>query len=415
MNASHIFPAQCAALPLDGPALPGSQTLRTLVDAIAACASARDQQRVHPHDEIALIRKARFGALRLPVAQGGGGGSLRQLLESVLELAAADSNVAHVLRNHFTFVERFVLPVPGQAPSRWLQAVADGAVFGVAAGELTTTAVGDGKVDTTIVPAAGGQGYLLNGTKFYSTGSLYADYILVRGHLPDGRNASAIVPAGRAGVHLDDDWYGMGQRLTGTGTTRLEQVQVAEDELLVDTDGANYRIPYSATLSQLFLTTVNAGILRAIQREAVALVLRRGERNFAHGLAPCPADDPVLQQTIGEIASSAFAAEASVLAAADALDRVAVSRQQGAHDRELGLQGAIAASKTKVVVDALVLRAGSQLFDVGGASATTQRYNLDRHWRNARTLASHNPASLKARILGEYEVRGTPLPASGFF
>ncbi|MES2188047.1 MAG: acyl-CoA dehydrogenase family protein [Pseudomonadota bacterium] len=414
MNAPHIFPAQCACLPLEGPALPGSPTLRTLVEAITVGASARDQQRVHPHDEIALLRKARFGALRLPVAQGGGGASLRQLLEAVLELAAADSNVAHVLRNHFSFVERFVLPVPGQAPSRWLQAVADGAVFGVAAGELATTAVGNGAVDTTVVPAPGG-GYLLNGTKFYSTGSLYADYVLVRAHLPDGRNASAIVPTHRQGVRLDDDWYGMGQRLTGTGTTRLEQVHVGEDELLVDTDGANYRIPYSATLSQLFLTTVNAGILRAIQREAVALVLRRGERNFAHGLAPCPADDPLLQQTIGEIASSAFAAEATVLAAADALDRVAVSRQQGAHDRELGLQGSLASAKAKVVVDALVLRAASQLFDVGGASATTQRYNLDRHWRNARTLASHNPASLKARILGEYEVRGTPLPTGGFF
>lgn len=414
MNAFVALPAHAEHLTFDAPALPGSQALQDLTEAIALGASERDQQRIHPFEAIALLRKARFGALRLPVAQGGGGATLRQLLGSVIALGAADSNVAHVLRNHFSFVERFVLPAPGQQPSRWLQAVADGAIFGVAAGELATHAVGDGSIDTTVVPAEGG-GYRLNGVKFYSTGSLYADYVAVRARLPDGRSATAIVPTDRAGVRLDDDWFGMGQRLTGTGTTHLDDVVVADDELVIDRDGHDYRIPYSATLSQLFLTAVNAGILRAIEREAVALVVRRGDRNFAHGLAPRPADDPVMQQTIGEIASSAFAAEATVLAAADALDRVAESRQRGAHDRELGLKGAVASSQAKVVVDALALRAASQLFDVGGASATTARYNLDRHWRNARTLASHNPASLKARILGEYAVHGTALPSGSFF
>ncbi|QHJ01314.1 acyl-CoA dehydrogenase [Xylophilus rhododendri] len=396
------------------PALPGSDVLRRLTETIAQGASERDQQRIHPYEAVGLLRQARYGALRLPREHAGGGATLRQLLGSVLELAAADSNVAHVLRNHFSFVERFVLPAPGQAPSRWLDAVAQGAIFGVAAGELSTAAVGDGSLDTTVVPDPAG-GWRLNGIKFYSTGSLYADYVAVRASLPDGHAATAVVPVDRAGVRLDDDWFGMGQRLTGTGTTRLTDVHLTGDELLLDRDGHDYRIPYSSAIAQLFLTTVNAGILRAVQHEAVALVKRRGDRNFAHGLAARPEDDPVLQQEIGEIASAAFAAEATVLAAADALDRVAESRQRGAHDRELALQGALAASKAKVVVDSLTLRAATQLFDVGGASAATQRYNLDRHWRNARTLASHNPASLKARLLGQYEVHGTPLPTGGFF
>jgi len=75
----------------------------------------------------------------------------------------------------------------------------------------------------------------------------------------------------------------------------------------------------------------------------------------------------------------------------------------------------VAAAKAKVVVDELAVRAASQLFDVGGASAATQRYNLDRHWRNVRTLASHNPATLKARSVGEQALHGTELPRTGFF
>lgn len=409
MNAFHSMPAV-----FDGAPLPGSAALQQLVDAVAEGASERDQKRIHPHAAIELLRQSRFGALRLPVAHGGGGATIRQTLAAVVQLGAADSSVAHVLRNHFVFVDRYVVPVPGQEPSPWFEAIAGGAVVGVAAGELTTAAVGDGSIDSQLVADPSG-GWRLSGTKFYSTGSLYADYVAVRAQLPDGRAATAVLPVGREGLQLDDDWYGMGQRLTGTGTTRLDHVLVRPDELVIDRDGFGYRIPYSNTIAQLYLTAINAGILLAVQRDAVLLIKRRGNRNFAHGNAPRPEDDAVLQQDIGDIASSAFAAEAIVLAAADALDLVHESRLRGSHDRALALKASVAAAKAKVVVDALVLRAASQLFDVGGASATIQANNLDRHWRNARTLASHNPASQKARVLGEYEIHGTPLPSGGFF
>jgi hypothetical protein len=39
---------------------------------------------------------------------------------------------------------------------------------------------------------------------------------------------------------------------------------------------------------------------------------------------------------------------------------------------------------------------------------------LDRHWRNVRTLASHNPPSYKAQGLGAYELHGTRLATLGF-
>ena len=66
-------------------------------------------------------------------------------------------------------------------------------------------------------------------------------------------------------------------------------------------------------------------------------------------------------------------------------------------------------------MDELTLRSATALFDVGGASAATKGKNLDRHWRNARTLASHNPAVYKAQLVGAYELHGTRLPPLGFF
>jgi alkylation response protein AidB-like acyl-CoA dehydrogenase len=106
---------------------------------------------------------------------------------------------------------------------------------------------------------------------------------------------------------------------------------------------------------------------------------------------------------------------AAVLAAADALDRAAASRIDGAPDLDAAHEGALAAAKARVVVDELAIRAGSAVFDAGGASSTKAGANLDRHWRNARTLATHNPAAYKSRSVGQHLISGERLPLTGLF
>jgi alkylation response protein AidB-like acyl-CoA dehydrogenase len=104
-----------------------------------------------------------------------------------------------------------------------------------------------------------------------------------------------------------------------------------------------------------------------------------------------------------------------VLAAAEALDLASAAWNQNQQDSGPAAHAALLSAQAKVVVDELAIRSGSLLFDVGGASATKKSDNLDRHWRNARTLASHNPSTTKSRAIGDYEINGTPLPAKGFF
>ena len=52
----------------------------------------------------------------------------------------------------------------------------------------------------------------------------------------------------------------------------------------------------------------------------------------------------------------------------------------------------------------------SELFDASGASAVGRGKQLDRHWRNARTAASHNPLIYKQRIVGDWEINGSEPP-----
>jgi alkylation response protein AidB-like acyl-CoA dehydrogenase len=390
-----------------------SPDLDALLSRIAEGASDRERERTLPFPEIDLIRKARLGALRLPAEAGGAGSSIRELFEIVIRLGEADANVAHILRNHFSVVERLVRRPQTDQHREWQKAVADGAIIGLAATELETPKVGDVRPNTTLTPDS--DDYLLNGTKYYSTGTLYSNYVLVRTADSSGANAAALIPVNREGIELIDDWDGLGQRLTATGTTHFRNVRVKRQEVIFDAPDAGYGIPYANTFAQLFLTAINAGIARAILRDATALVQSR-KRTFYFAPAETPTDDPLLQQTVGQVASGAFAAETVVLAAAEALDIATDAFDAGdANAGEAAHRAALLSAKAKIVADEFAIRGGSLLFDVGGASATKKVTNFDRHWRNARTLSSHNPTTYKARSIGQYEISGTPLPAKGFF
>jgi alkylation response protein AidB-like acyl-CoA dehydrogenase len=54
----------------------------------------------------------------------------------------------------------------------------------------------------------------------------------------------------------------------------------------------------------------------------------------------------------------------------------------------------------------MVLTETTELFEVGGASAVGKERALDRHWRNVRTIASHNPAVQRKRAIGDHVLNG---------
>ncbi|UNB50891.1 acyl-CoA dehydrogenase family protein [Mycolicibacterium sp. YH-1] len=394
----------------------GSERLAALITAIGDGALERERTGERPFAAIDLIRRERLGALRVPRADGGGGASLRELFATVITLATADVNVAHILRGHFSHVEER-LRLDEEQRRRVTALALSGAIVGNASTELGSTPAGAFTWKTQLSPD--GTGFRLNGTKFFTTGTLYADYAEVIASDPDGATVIALVPTDRAGVTVLDDWDGMGQRATGTGTATFSDVAVSADEILqfapADADTEPPALYLSGAFFQLYVTALEAGVLQALRADAVAHVHQR-PRSFAWAPTPAAADDPLLQLEIGEIAAAAFAAEATVLAAADALAAAFDADVRGDDpDLKLAHEASLQAAAAKVVVDALAQKAASQIFDVGGASVVRQTHLLDRHWRNIRTLASHNPTSYKAQAIGAYHVLGTKLPGSGYF
>jgi alkylation response protein AidB-like acyl-CoA dehydrogenase len=380
---------------------------RPIFERIAAGALEREKEQRLGYAEIKELTDAGFGALRVPVANGGFGASLPQLFRLLTELAAADSNIPQALRGHFAFVEDRLVS-KGAQREVWLERFAVGQIAGNAWTEIGAVKIGD--VITKVSPIEGGDGteFHVNGTKYYSTGSIFADWIDTFAQRTDNDvKVIAVVDAHQAGVTHEDDWDGFGQRTTGSGTsTFVNAVVAAENVIDFDT-----RFKYQTAFYQGVLLAVLAGSIKAAERD-IAEEVRKRTRIFSHGNSDSFATDPQILQVIGEVSAAGYAAEATVERAARAL--------QGAYngaflddeieDERLNDIAELETAQAQVVLTALATHATSDVFDALAASGVSVKKGFDRHWRNARTAANHNPWVFKARIIGDYVVNGATPP-----
>jgi alkylation response protein AidB-like acyl-CoA dehydrogenase len=396
---------------------PGSPEWAALLARIGAGAKDRDLNDENPFDQVAALKRAGFGTLRLPEHLGGAGFTVPQLFSTVIDVAHADPIVAHIFRTHFWFVEERLRTADDASSARWLRKVADGKIFGNAFSEKGSLAVGSLVFNTRLLPdpSLPGSGYRLTGEKYYSTGTLFSDYLTVATTTDHDSVATVVVPADRDGVQLIDDWNGFGQRRTGTGTTVFTNVAVSEDEVLSDTPYDADPVPTVQYASlQLYIHAVVAGILASVVDDGVAL-LRSRDRSFSHALAEHPTDDPLYQKQLGELAATAYIARAAVLEAAEAIAAATASEIDGTPDARLAEEAQLKVAKVKVHLDDVAPEAATRLLELGGASAASRQRNLDRHWRNIRTITLHNPVAYKARVIGQNLLHGTPVPANAYF
>ena len=370
---------------------------------IAEHAVQREQHRELAHEPVRWLAEAGFGALRVPVADGGLGASVEQLFDLLIALGEADSNLPQILRAHFGFIERLFAEVDPALHAPWLRRAADGVIYGNATTELGEGALGT--LQTRLYRE--GDAWFLDGDKYYSTGTLYADWVGVAAQREgaDGQTERVLVqvPTNAPGVERFDDWRGFGQRLSASGTTRFRNVRVEAEQVLPNARAAP--TPMTAFFQLVHLATL-AGIARAIERDTVDFVQRR-KRIYSNGSGTAPRHDPLVQQVVGQLAATAFVAVSAVQAVARGLGDVDRLRRAGQPVPDsLLIDVELRMAKTQAGIVEPVLAAAARLFDVGGASALHEDLRLDRHWRNARTLASHNPTIYKARAVGDHAING---------
>lgn len=382
-----------------------------VIEAVAEGSLERELDGELPVEAVRLLKSEGFGALRVPRSFGGSGLGVVDLARLWIELAAVDANLPQAFRGHFALVEdRLWHHARTGDQEVWFDRFVAGEIAGNAWSEVGS----DIDLPRTVLRPRPDGSYRLDGLKYYTTGTIFAEWadvharLVLPGH-PDeieDPTAIALVDTRDRGVVTTDDWNGFGQRGTGSGTTAFDNVSVPGTHVLPFED----RFPYQTAFYQLNLLATLTGIAKAALADVVEAVQKR-TRNFSHANAPRVRDDAQVLARIGEVAAAVYASEAATLRVAGAVQAVADAVHAEPEDVDALVEASeIESSTAQVVVSELVLRATSDIFDVLGASATLRPLALDRHWRNARTVASHNPRIFKARVVGAHAVNGTPPP-----
>jgi alkylation response protein AidB-like acyl-CoA dehydrogenase len=364
-----------------------------LVDEIAKDAVRRDLERELPFEAFAKFKAAGLGTLRVPVALGGPGGSIADYIEMSAAIGSADPNVAHALRSHFNFSESLILDPEGPKAREHLQHVLENKLF--AGAHTEQGGPKPGEINTRLT--RDGANYRLNGRKWYATGTAYADYASFSAKNEADEFVSALIPVDRPGITILDDWDGMGQKLTASGGVLLENVEVFPHE--IGQRALNSLVGrHASTMRQLHLAASAAGAVRGALRDGIDYV-RKQARSAQHSPAPTAREDHFVQKIVGDISARSFAIDAAVAESARALDRTVAALASGDAERieKALIASSLSTSQTQLVLAELGLKAAEQIFELGGGSATSRKYNFDRHWRNIRTVLNHNPLLHKAR------------------
>jgi alkylation response protein AidB-like acyl-CoA dehydrogenase len=383
---------------------------------IALTAAERERNHRLPHEEIAVLKALGFGALRLPVEAGGRGVSLSALLLVARDVAAADSNIAHAFRNHLWQVEAALRRQDHPFHAHILELTRQKKTVGLGFADSDAVAAGarPSQVLSRLEWDEARHAYIGSGAKVYATGNLYNDaFAGLAVESREGRTVQYVLDRGQ-GVGNDDDWQGFGQRMTGSGTARFDTVTVLATHVYpTDPPRTDEAAPWGYTFHQVYLTNCIAGIVRRIALDAVEVLRARG-RNFYHGDAAHPTDEPVLQTLLGRIRAYAASVEATADRAVTALQH-AWDHYGTADEYDSTLAATLSAAEAKVVIDDLAPQIASWLIDLGSGSVVSRVGALDRHWRNIKVIASHNPRLYKERLLGQNLLTGQLPPTGAFF
>jgi len=374
-----------------------------LADEFRAGASARDSERRLPRAELDRLSDSGLLAVTVPAEYGGADVSSQTLAEIFRLLGSADGSLAQIPQSHFAYVN--VIRRQGTPDQRkfFFTELLAGRRFGNAQSEAGTKHVQDIRTRLTQQPDGS---YELTGVKHYSTGALFADWIPVLARAENDNLHVAYVPSAAAGVTVVDDWDGMGQRTTASGTVRLAAVSVPADRVLphhLTFEGPQLH----GAVAQLLHAAIDAGIAGGALAEAAEFVRTKSRPWFESGVETA-AEDPLLIQRFGELSIQVRASEALLIQAARAVDVARANLTD-----ESAAEASIAVAAAKVHAAQTAVEVAGALFEVSGTRSALNSLNLHRHWRDARTHTLHDPARWKIQHIGRYVLNGTRPPRHG--
>jgi SfnB family sulfur acquisition oxidoreductase len=380
---------------------------RDFADDVAAGAIERDRAARLPVAELAAFDASGLLGLTVPDAYGGADLPVATLAEVVRTIAAADSAIAQTPQGHYLMVDVLCAVASEEQRARLLGDVVAGRRIASALAERG----GGHAQDLQTRLCVSGDRAALSGRKYYATGALTAHWLAVTALDDADRLVLAFVQRDAPGVTLGDDWNVMGQRATVSGSVTFDGVSV-DPGLAVPYWECFERPQQLGARAQLYHTAIQVGMAAGALGEARWFVTEKARPFFEAvraGWAEAADEDPYVIHRFGTLATRVSAAQALLEQAARTLDEI--GREPA--DAGAAARGSVAVAQAKAFASEVAVQVSSDLFSLSGASAADEKYDLSRHWRNARTHACHDPVDWKYHHVGNFLLRGELPPNHG--
>lgn len=372
-----------------------------LADQFKVGAVQRDAERILPFEEIEAYSQSGLWAITVPKEYGGAEVSSYTVAQVIALMSGVDGSIGQIPQNHFYGLEILRNNGTEQQKHTLYAEVLKGARFGNALAEFKTKTAAQRQ--TAIRKTE--QGYVINGEKFYCTGSLFAHRIPTLVVDENEQQFLAFVPRDSAGLMLIDDWSGFGQRTTGSGTVKFDNVPVLEEDV-VRFDTAYSRPTISGPFAQLLHASIETGIARAAFEETLNRV--RQARPWIDSGVDQATDDPLTKFELGRVVADVRASEVLLKQAARSVDAAK------ANPTETSIaKASLDVAKARAHSTETALKASSKLIELAGSRGSQREDGLDRFWRNARVHTLHDASRWKYYFIANYLLNGVLPPRRG--
>lgn len=390
--------AQAHIIQSDAEAL---EIAHALAEQFKSNAIQRDAQRILPFQEIEAYSQSGLWAITVPKQYGGAEVSSLTVAKIIALMSGVDGSIGQIPQNHFYALEVLRNTGTEQQKQKLYTEVLKGARFGNALAEFKTKNAT--QKQTAITPTE--HGFVVNGEKFYCTGSLFAHRIptLVKDH--ENREFLAFIARESEGLELIDDWSGFGQRTTGSGTVKFNNVQVAAEDI-IPFDTAFSQATLVGPFAQIMHAAIETGIARAAFEETLHRV-RQARPWIDSGVDQATAD-PLILFELGRIVADVRASEVLLKQAARSID-AAKPQPTAANIAKASLDVA----KVRAHSTETALKASSKLIELAGSRGSQREDGLDRFWRNARVHTLHDASRWKYYFIANHLLNGVLPPRRG--
>ena len=368
---------------------------REVASLLAPEASGRDRERRKAVAELDLLSARGLLALTVPRAHGGADVSVETLARVFQILAAADPAVAQLPQSHFVFVSAVREDGTEEQKHFFFAEVLRGGRLGNAQAERGSSSALDLKTRLR----RDGADYVLDGTKHYTTGALFAHWLPVAAIDDEQRLVLAYVPRTAPGIEVLDDWNALGQRATYSGTAHFRGVTVPAVHVVAHWKLFQRPSTYHA-FAQLLHAAIDVGIAQNALDDTAAAVRTRKRPRLGAPVAQ-PTEDPLLLFRFGQLYAKFHAAEALLSSAARDLDAAGPRPDPGT-----AAHASVLVGEAKAYAEDVSVEIASELFALLGTSATDESLNLDRHWRNARVHSIHDANQWRYHAAGNWFLNG---------